>query len=75
MRQVVLFVALAVSACSPKLAFNNEAGGVIDTTGVAGNDRAYAMATEHCAKYGKIARMGARDTLTAKMTFDCVAKE
>ncbi len=74
MRIVILAAALAITGCAPKLAFNNEAGGVIDKTGSAGSDRAYTLATEHCAKYGKIAKITGDDRLSAKMRFDCVAK-
>jgi len=38
-----------------------------------GNDRAYALANEHCAKFGKIPKITGRDILTNKLRFDCVA--
>lgn len=74
MRNAALVLALALTACAPRLAFSNEAGGVVNMTGVAGTDRAYAEASAHCAKYGKLARMGDRGILTSKMPFECVQK-
>lgn len=71
----LIFGTLSLAACAPRLAFSNEAGGVLNLTGSAGNDRAYALATDHCAKYGKVARIGNRDLLTARMPFECVAKQ
>ncbi len=74
MRIAILAAALTLSACAPKLAMSNEAGGVINKTGSVGSDRAYALATDHCAKFGKIAKITGDDILTAKMRFDCVAR-
>lgn len=74
MRTAAIVITLALAGCAPKLAFNNEAGGVIDKTGSAGSDRAYTLATEHCAKFGKIARITGDDRLSAKMRFECVVQ-
>lgn len=73
MHKATLLVIIALSACAPKLAFSSSAGGVINKTGSMGNDRAYAIMTEHCAKYGKVARVSNRDILTNTIRFDCVA--
>jgi hypothetical protein len=75
MRGLIIVIALAASACAPRLDFANEAGGVINRTGSIGSDRAYKMAEDHCSQYGKIARISGRDVLTNTMRFDCVAKE
>lgn len=69
-----VLLALAVSACAPRLSYSNEAGGVIDKSGSLGNDRAYVMMTEACAKHGKVARVTDRDILTNKLNFECVPK-
>jgi hypothetical protein len=74
MRIALAVLALVVASCAPKLNFANEAGGVINRTGSLGNDRAYALAEQHCAKFGKAARITSRDILTNTMRFDCVAK-
>jgi hypothetical protein len=65
---------ILLSACAPRLSFANEAGGIIDKSGSLGNDRANAMMTEACAKYGKVPRVANRDILTNKLYFDCVDK-
>lgn len=69
-----LVILLALSACAPKLHFANEAGGVVNKTGSAGSDRAYAIAREHCARSGKIARITNDDRFAAKMHFECVVR-
>lgn len=74
MRIVAITFGLCLSACAPKLSFANEAGGVINKTGSIGNDRAYALATEHCARHDRIARITGRDVLTNTMRFECVAR-
>lgn len=74
MRALVMLLALSVAACAPRLHFSNEAGGVVNKTGSAGSDRAYAIATEHCARSSKIARITNDDRLAAKMHFECVAR-
>ena len=70
-----MLLSLALAACAPRLQFANEAGGVINKTGSLGNDRAYALATDNCEKYGKIARITERDVLSNTITFECVAKQ
>lgn len=72
-RGLLLALTLALGGCAPRMAFSNEAGGVIDRKGSMGNDRAYAMAERQCAKYGKAARITGRDLLTNTMRFECVA--
>lgn len=74
MRATAILLALALAACAPRLAFSNEAGGVIHKSGSLGNDRAYALVTAHCAKYGKIGRITRRDILTNSIEFECVAR-
>jgi len=71
MRYAIL-LALALSGCAPRLSFANEAGGVINKSGSLGSDRAYAMMTDHCQKFGKIPRISSRDILTNTIRFDCV---
>lgn len=73
-RTIPLLFALALAACAPRLEFANEAGGVINKTGSMGNDRAYTIASDNCAKFGKIARITGRDILTNTVHFDCVAR-
>lgn len=70
----VALIALTIGACAPRLSFSNEAGGVIDKSGSMGNDRAYAMMSEACAKYGKVPRVSHHDIITNKLYYDCVAK-
>ena len=70
MKGKILIAALALTGCAPKLAFSNEAGGVIDRKGSAG--QGYQLAEQHCAKYGKHARITGRDILSATTRFDCV---
>ena len=72
MRGFIIALSLCVAGCAPRLAFSNEAGGVINKSGSLGNDRAYAMATDHCKKFGKVARISDRDLLTNSLRFDCV---
>lgn len=72
MRMIPLVLVLALAGCAPKLTFANAAGGVINKTGSIGNDRAYALASEHCAEFGKVARITGRDLLTNTMRFECV---
>lgn len=74
MRTIPLLLAIALASCAPRLDFANEAGGVINKTGSMGSDRAYALASDHCAKSGKIARITGRDVLTNTMRFDCVVR-
>jgi len=72
MRTIPLLLVIALAGCAPRLNFANEAGGVIHKTGSMGNDRAYTLATDHCAKFGKVARITGRDVLTNTMRFECV---
>lgn len=72
MRIVILAAALALTGCAPKLAFSNEAGGVIDQQASMGNDRAYALAEEHCKKYGKVAKISGTDIIENTTRFECV---
>jgi len=74
MRHIAILFVFALAACAPRLSFSNEAGGVINKTGSAGSDRAYTLASAHCAQYGKIAKITGDDRLTAKMRFDCVVR-
>ena len=74
MRLIPLLLLCALTACAPRLSFANEAGGVINRSGSIGTDRAYALATDHCAKLGKISRIAGRDILTNTMRFDCVGR-
>lgn len=72
MRIAILAAAVLLSACAPRLSFSNEAGGVIHRSGSMGTDRAHALAVDHCARFGKIARFTDRDILTNTMQFECV---
>jgi hypothetical protein len=72
MRSLLILPVLLLAGCAPRLSFANEAGGVVSTVGVAGNDRAYALARENCAKYGSIARMTSRERISATQHFECV---
>lgn len=74
MRYIAPLLLLSLASCAPRVAFSNEAGGVINKTGSIGSDRAYTLAMEHCAKFGKVAKITGRDVLTNTMRFDCVAK-
>lgn len=74
MKPLILFAALILAGCAPKLTFSNEAGGVVDVTGTAGNDRIFSIATKHCAKSGKVPRMSARNIGSRTVPFECVAK-
>jgi hypothetical protein len=38
-------------------------------------DVALKRADEHCAKFGKIARVTGQDTLGSTMSFDCVKRD
>ncbi len=73
-RITLLLAMLALAGCAPRLAFSNEAGGVINRTGSLGNDRAYALAENHCQQFGKVARIAGRNLLTNTQRFDCVAR-
>jgi len=69
-----LALLLACSACAPNLAQSNEMGGIVDQTGSAGNDRAFAIAEAHCAKYGKKAVITQHSsTLDRRTSFECRA--
>lgn len=74
MRSVIIAAALLLTSCAPRLTFSNEAGGVISKTGSIGSDRAYALATDHCSKYGRVARITQRDVLSNSLNFECVAR-
>lgn len=74
MRIVILAAALALTGCAPKLSMMNEAGGVVDQTGSAGNDRAFELATQHCAKYDKVPKITKKTDFPHRLRFDCVAK-
>lgn len=71
MKELILLAPLVLCACAPKLAFSNEAGGVIDRKGSAG--QGYQLAEAHCAKFGKHARITGRDILSATTWFEFVA--
>lgn len=74
MKSLCLAMLLAVSACAPNLAQSNELGGVVDQTGSAGNDRAFAIAEAHCAKYGKKAVIIQHSSILNRRTsFECRA--
>ena len=70
MKGIILLAALALTGCAPKLAFSNEAGGVIDRKGSAG--QGYQLAEAHCVKYGKHARIAGRDIVSATTRFECM---
>lgn len=74
MRYFAPLLLLSLVACAPRAVFSNEAGVVIRKTGSLGTDRIYALATDHCAQYGKVAKMTDRDYLANTLSFDCVAK-
>lgn len=74
MRIIALLLVVALTGCAPRLSFANEAGGVVNKSGSMGNDRAYALANDHCATFGKIARITSQDVLMNTMRFDCVAR-
>ena len=49
----------------------NELGGTINQQGTLGNDRAFQMAEEHCAKYGKHAKVVDKTVWVKSMRFEC----
>ena len=73
-RIAAIGLVLALGGCAPTLSQSNELGGRIDQTGSAGNDRAFALAEAHCAKYGKVAVVTERDRLAAHTLFECRTK-
>lgn len=70
MRTIIVILALAVSGCAPKLAFSNEAGGVISRKG--STQQGYELAEAHCAQFGKRARITGSDILYSTTRFECV---
>jgi hypothetical protein len=73
-KAAILPLALLAASCAPRLLMTNELGGTINQQGSMGNDRAFAMAEAHCAKYGKSARIVNKTVLVKSMRFECVAK-
>jgi hypothetical protein len=68
-------VLLALLGCAPKLAQSNALGGTISQVGSVGNDRAFAMAETHCAKFGKAAIITQHSSQFDRATsFECRAK-
>jgi len=66
---------LALSACAPKLAQSNPLGGTVSQVGSVGNDRAFALAEAHCAKFGKAAVITQHSSQFDRATsFECREK-
>jgi hypothetical protein len=64
----LLLAALALAACTTSRASGNAQGGVV-TSAVGGELQQVANA--HCARYGKVARLG-RTIESGSIMFDCV---
>ena len=73
MKRIHFTIPLALlSACAPTLNGANERGGIVThATGLQQSD-AFALADEHCKKFGRVARVSGLDVLDNTMTFDCV---
>lgn len=65
-------LALSLAACAPRLHMANELGGTVQQAGSLGNDRAFALAEEHCAKYGKKAKIVDKTVWVKSMRFECI---
>lgn len=74
MKAAILPLALVLASCAPSLTMANEAGGTVNQAGSMGNDRAFKLAEDHCAKYGKTAKVVSKTVLVKSMRFECVAK-
>lgn len=76
MRIALCCVAISalLGGCAPELIYGNEAGGTVSNDDSLSAPRAGAMmvADTHCAKFGKVARVSARDFVGGTLTFDCV---
>lgn len=72
MRVIVLVGVLFLAACAEVV--GNDVGGTVEMTSSA--SESFRMAEQHCAKYGKKARITQSKPGTAysarSMTFDCV---
>jgi hypothetical protein len=69
---LILALGLATAGCAPRLAGANAVGGIIQRSGSIGTDRAFALAKEHCGRYGKIYEITNQDILTNTWRFECV---
>lgn len=50
---------------------SNELGGTVNQTGTLGNDRAFALAEAHCAKFGKKAKIVDKEIWVKSIRFEC----
>lgn len=73
---VVAVAAVLVSGCAatPPVS-GNETGGLVDLSLSYPNDKIFAAADAHCAKYGKVARVTrSNSAIDDNATFECVSK-
>ena len=65
----------ALAACAPSLEGANERGGIIRHTQAGTNIGAvFALANDHCQKYGRVAQITGTDGWTDTVSFACVEK-
>jgi hypothetical protein len=68
-----LAMALPLRGCTPELIAGDAAGGTVSLPDGFGNrGRAFAVAAEHCHKWGKLARVNGQNASTGILAFDCV---
>lgn len=75
-RHLAPLVVLALVGCrtiNPVIAYGNEATVQIDKLTPKNERRGFAMAEQHCKKYGKVPRISADQG--RRITFDCVRSE
>lgn len=75
MKTLTVLAALALAGCSAKpLASGTELGGILDLRLYYDNDAIVQAASEHCAKYGRKARVTkGRSRIDHTGTFECLA--
>jgi hypothetical protein len=71
-RPALLIAALALSACAPSVIGANERSIVIGKVDITNRAEAFALADQHCRKYGLVARMSGFSDWSSQQNYDCV---
>lgn len=72
MRFELLLMLLALAACTPSLTGANERGGMISYVNGYNRADSFALADEHCRKFGRAAKVSETNALNSTIAFDCV---
>jgi hypothetical protein len=72
MKYTLIISTLILAACTTAPMAENSAGGMVHDGGI-GQARAFKIANEACAKYGKVAQVTGENVWQSTLTYACVA--